>query len=70
MPENTIHPDEDTLERYAMGAIRNEDELAPLEEHLLACPQCVARAERMEDYVWSVRAALSQSWIQVIESGG
>ncbi len=65
-----MHPDEDTLERYVMGAIRNEAELAPLEEHLLACPHCVARAEQMEAYVWSMRSALSQSWIQVIESGG
>ena len=53
-----------------MGVIRNESELAPLEEHLLACPSCVKRAERLEDYVWSIRSSLRQSWIQVIESGG
>jgi anti-sigma factor RsiW len=70
MSVNTTHPDDDALERYALGAISDESELAPLEEHLLACTDCLTRAERMEDYVLSVRSALSQSWIQVIESGG
>jgi len=64
------HPSEDLLERYVIGVVRDESELAPLEEHLLACPSCVARTERMEDYFWSIRSALGQSWIQVIESGG
>ena len=67
---NATHPDDDSLERYAMGAIRDESELAALEEHLLACPACVARAEDWDQYVWSVRSSLTQSWIQVIESGG
>lgn len=64
------HPSEDLLERYVIGVVRNQSELAPLEEHLLACPSCVARTEQMEDYIWSIRSALGQSWIQVIESGG
>ena len=66
---NVTHPSEDSLERYAMGVIRDESELATLEEHLLACPACAARAEYWDRYVWSVRSSLSQSWIQVIESG-
>ena len=66
---NATHPNEDSLERYAMGVIRDESELAAIEEHLLACPACVARAEDWDRYVWSVRSSLSQSWIQVIESG-
>jgi len=48
------HPSEDLLERYVIGVVRDESELAPLEEHLLACPSCVARTERMEDYIWSI----------------
>jgi hypothetical protein len=66
---NATHPNEDALERYAMGVVRDDSELAAIEEHLLACPACVARAEDWDQYVWSVRSALGQSWIQVIESG-
>ena len=62
------HPSDDLLERYAMGVVRDEAELAPLEEHLLACPECVARAEREDDYVQSIKSSLRQTWIQVIES--
>jgi hypothetical protein len=48
--------DED-LERYYLGMAKDEAELAPLEEHLLACPRCVARAEASQDYVDAIRAA-------------
>jgi hypothetical protein len=67
---SSIHPNEDSLERYAMGLINEDAELAPLEEHLLACPSCCQRAEFWEHYVWSIRSSLSQSWIQVIDAGG
>jgi hypothetical protein len=36
--------DED-LERYYLNMVTDESELAPLEEHLLACQSCVRRAE-------------------------
>jgi hypothetical protein len=32
--------------------------LAPLEEHLLACPSCVERAASTQEYVNALRAAL------------
>ena len=36
----------------------DEAQLAPIEEHLLACPNCVERAEDSADYVDAVRAAI------------
>ena len=33
------------LERYHLGMVKDEAELALLEEHLLWCPTCVKRAE-------------------------
>ena len=36
----------------------DEAELAPLEEHLLACPKCVKRAEESADYVDAIRAGI------------
>ena len=51
------HLSDHDLERYYLGMVTKEDELAPLEEHLLACPFCVARAEETQDYVDDVRVA-------------
>jgi anti-sigma factor RsiW len=53
------HISDHDLERYYLGMVREEAELAPLEEHLLACPACVARAEETQDYVDAIRAALT-----------
>jgi len=36
----------------------DEAELAPLEEHLLACPDCAERAEESARYVDTMRAAI------------
>lgn len=69
VPIGAEHPGEDTLERYALGVIRDETELARLEEHLLACPGCVARTEAWESYIYNIQSALRQSLIQLIESG-
>ena len=41
-----------------MGAVKDEAELAPLEEHLLMCGQCIDRAQAAEAYVKSMRTAL------------
>ena len=38
------HISEDDLERYAMGKVKDEGELAALEEHLLVCGWCIGRA--------------------------
>jgi len=37
--------------------VKDEDELAALEEHLLRCGVCVDRAEAAAQYVDAVRAA-------------
>jgi hypothetical protein len=45
------HISDEDLERYYLGMVTDEVDLESLEEHLLACPSCVQRAERAEDYV-------------------
>ena len=45
------------LERYHLGMVKDEAELAALEEHLLWCGACVDRAEAAAQYVDAVRAA-------------
>jgi hypothetical protein len=52
------HISDDSLERYCLGRIKDEAELAPLEAHLLACPECVERAEQEQELVDWIRAAL------------
>jgi hypothetical protein len=52
------HISDDALERYAMGAVKDEGELAALEEHLLVCGWCIDRAHNIEGYVEAMRAAL------------
>jgi hypothetical protein len=46
------------LERFHLGIVKHEAELAPLEEHLLACPKCAKRAEESGDYVDAIRAGI------------
>jgi hypothetical protein len=50
------HIDDHDLERYYLGMVTVESELAPLEEHILACARCAARAEQTQDYVDAMRA--------------
>lgn len=45
------------LERYYLGMVVAQSELAPLEEHILACASCAKRAEEIQDYVDAVRVA-------------
>jgi len=52
------HVSDDDLERYYLGMITKESDLAPLEEHLLACSACVARAEGSDQFVDDLRSAL------------
>jgi hypothetical protein len=51
------HISDDDLERYYLGMITQEAELAPLEEHILGCPLCAERAEEAQDYVDAMRVA-------------
>lgn len=46
------------LERYRLGMITGERELAPLEEHLLTCALCLDRLVETERYVLAMRSAL------------
>ena len=51
------HISDDQLELYLMGRL-NEQELAPLEEHLLICEECRDRLEKTEAYIAAMRAIL------------
>jgi hypothetical protein len=42
------HISDADLMLYCLGVIRNENELKPLEEHLLGCQNCVDRAEEID----------------------
>ena len=59
MPDGS-HISDDDLERYAMGAVKDEWELAALEEHLLLCGWCIDRAESTDLYVEAMRAAVKR----------
>lgn len=52
------HISDDNLERYHLGQITDEAELAPFEEHLLACAGCAERAEEAADYVDAMRGGI------------
>ena len=51
------HISDHDLERYHLGMVKDEAELAALEEHLLWCGGCVDRVEAAAQYVDTVRAA-------------
>lgn len=55
---NDKHISGHDLERYYLGMVTEETELAELEEHLLCCPPCVDRAEETQDYVDLIRETL------------
>ncbi|MGD0778766.1 MAG: hypothetical protein ABSC05_38805 [Candidatus Solibacter sp.] len=52
------HISDHDLERYHLGMVIEGPELAQVEEHLLACPECVERAEQCAAYVDTLRAAI------------
>jgi len=54
---NWEHISDLDLERYYLGMVKDKHELAPLEEHTLACPSCAGRAEDAQDYVDTMRIA-------------
>jgi len=56
---NEVHPNEEQLERYAMGSLA-EPELAPIEEHLLFCEACQDRLAITESLLPSLRIALRE----------
>lgn len=58
MKQPTQHMSDHDLERYYLGMVKDEAELASVEEHLLACRDCAERAESTQDYVDALRSAL------------
>jgi hypothetical protein len=52
------HISDEDLERFHIGMITDEAELALIEEHLLTCPQCVAAAYDAVQYVDAIRGAI------------
>jgi hypothetical protein len=53
------HPSDDLIERYSLGMVQ-EDELGPLEEHLLICGVCQDRVAESDDYVAAMRRAAAK----------
>ncbi len=58
----TAHLSDYDLERYYLGMVTDESELAPLEEYLLWCGWCVERAEQTQDYVDAMRVGMLDDW--------
>ncbi len=54
--ENEMHVSDELLELYALGRLP-EDQVAPLEEHLLVCPACQDRLAETDAYVEAARQA-------------
>jgi hypothetical protein len=52
------HITDHDLERYHVGMVTEEPEVARIEEHYLGCPECAERAEQIADYVDAMRAAI------------
>ena len=53
------HYGEETLEKYALGQLR-EEAVPPLEEHLLICESCQERLDEVEQFIRTTRAAASE----------
>jgi hypothetical protein len=51
------HITDHDLERYYLGMVKDEIELAALEEHILACGSCAERVDEAQDYVDAMRVA-------------
>ena len=59
------HISDHDLERYHLGMVTDEAELALLEEHILACNFCAEQAEAAAEFVDTIRAAIIEGdWDQ------
>jgi hypothetical protein len=54
-----MHIQEDVLDRYAMGSLE-EESIAAVEEHVLACPLCQNRLAGADEFLANFRAAAMQ----------
>ena len=52
------HISDHDLERFHLGMVKAETELATIEDHLLWCSTCVNRAEEYAEYVDDIRAGI------------
>jgi hypothetical protein len=52
------HISDHDLERYYLGMMTRDAELAPIEEHLLMCAECAERADGTQEYVDTMRRAI------------
>lgn len=57
---NSAHISDHDLERYYLGMLKDESELAAMEEHLLVCGECIGRTEQSDRYVDAIRRAALQ----------
>lgn len=53
----SIHIDEELLERYALARPIEEAQLELLEEHLLVCPRCQVRLEKLDVFSLAAKSA-------------
>jgi hypothetical protein len=53
-----FHLSVDDMERYHLGKIRESQEVAVIEEHLLWCQNCLDHMEAVEHFIDMVRAGL------------
>ena len=53
------HITEDILEAYSLGQM-SEAEVAPVEEHLLMCPECQDRLQATDLFVATIRHVLQE----------
>lgn len=52
------HISDHNLERFHLGMVQDEAELALIEQHLLWCSRCIDAAEDAAQYVDIIRAAI------------
>jgi anti-sigma factor RsiW len=58
MQENLQHPSEETLERFVLHQMQ-EEELEGMESHIMACDNCVSRLEFLEIQIAATKLALA-----------
>lgn len=59
------HPDEHLLDRYALGQITDDGQLARIEEHLLICEECqhaVLAIDEMRRALGDARRTAKHEW--------
>jgi hypothetical protein len=59
MPDDSKHANDDVLEAYVLGKLK-DPELTELEEHLLICEQCQDALTDADAYVQTMQSAMKQ----------